>query len=86
VENNLTDSSQIFAKIFLAKLLKLNTARSHTTPIVGRLTILVGNSYWSSYSTNYPNHWQRHYYENGSTKQCCERSEPNFFFWFVPPV
>ena len=27
----------------------------------GRLKILGGNSYWSPYSTNHQNHWQRHY-------------------------
>ena len=45
-----------------------------------------GNSYWSPYSTNHRNHWQRHYYENGGIKQCCERSNQNFFLVNCTPI
>jgi len=63
----------------------VHQARSQTTPMGGAKNFLGGNIYWSLYSTNHRNHWQRHYYENVGTKQCCERSEQKFF-WVVPPI
>ena len=62
----------------------LSQARSQTMPIEGAIKILGGNGYWSLYSTNHHNHWQRHYYENGGTKQCCERSEKKNFGVCIP--
>ena len=45
-----------------------------------------GNSYWSPYSTNHRYHWQRHYYENWGTKQCCDRSEQKFLYIVYTPI
>ena len=57
---------------------------SQTTPIGGRLKIVGGNSYWSPYSTNRRNHWQRNYYENGVQNKAASDSSRKK--WFVLPI
>jgi len=60
-------------------------AHSQTTPIGGRVKILGDKSYWSPYSTNHRNHWQRHYYDNGPLpNNAASEVSRNFFGLYTP--